>query len=57
MDQLHQLLSPYKETIGYLAGIATIGQMFSGIPVCFDIRSAGTTKGFSVIPFLGGLIL
>lgn len=57
MEQISEILQPYKETIGAVAGFVTALQMLSGAFLCNDIRKKGTAAGFSAIPFLGGLIL
>uniref|UniRef100_A0AAG5CX97 Sugar transporter SWEET n=1 Tax=Anopheles atroparvus TaxID=41427 RepID=A0AAG5CX97_ANOAO len=54
MEAISQALQPYKEQVGFAAGILTVGQMFSGSFVCNDIRKKGTTDGFSAMPFIGG---
>ncbi|KAM3961765.1 sugar transporter SWEET1 [Aphomia sociella] len=57
MDALADILQPYKELVGTIAAIVTIGQMFSGSFICWDIYKQGNTRGISVTPFLGGLIM
>ncbi|XP_044753679.1 sugar transporter SWEET1-like [Coccinella septempunctata] len=57
MESLHDLLLPYKEEVGKLAGIVTIAQFFSGIFICRDIYNQGSTKGISSIPFVGGITI
>nr|CAD7592943.1 unnamed protein product [Timema genevievae] len=47
-------LEDYKELVGSVAGIATVGQMFSGVFICRDIVKQGSTKNIGVLPFLGG---
>ncbi|ETN62165.1 hypothetical protein AND_006148 [Anopheles darlingi] len=54
MEAISELLQPYKEHVGFTAGVLTVGQMFSGCFVCNDIRKKGTTDGFSPMPFIGG---
>uniref|UniRef100_A0A182QQV9 Sugar transporter SWEET n=1 Tax=Anopheles farauti TaxID=69004 RepID=A0A182QQV9_9DIPT len=54
MEAISQALQPYKDLVGTVAGILTVGQMFSGCFVCNDIRKKGTTEGFSAMPFVGG---
>lgn len=56
IERISKVLSPYKNQVGAVAGIVTILQFFSGIPVCLDIKRRGTTAGFSVMPFLGGTV-
>ncbi|XP_063227910.1 sugar transporter SWEET1-like [Bacillus rossius redtenbacheri] len=48
-------LEDYKDLVGTVAGIATVGQMFSGVFICKDIVQQGSTKNVPVIPFLGGV--
>lgn len=55
METLHNILLPYKEEVGQLAGILTIAQFFSGIFICWDIFKQSNTKGISSIPFVGGI--
>uniref|UniRef100_U5ESW2 Sugar transporter SWEET n=1 Tax=Corethrella appendiculata TaxID=1370023 RepID=U5ESW2_9DIPT len=57
METFTEILAPHKEIIASVAGTLTVGQMFSGAFVCNDIRKKGSTKDFSVMPFLGGIIL
>lgn len=57
MDFIANLLEPYKEIIGQVTGVLTIGHMLSAVFLLNDIRKAKTTAGSSIIPFLGGLIL
>ncbi|XP_052868074.1 sugar transporter SWEET1-like [Anopheles cruzii] len=54
MEAISQALQPYKEHVGFTAGLLTVGQMFSGCFVCNDIRKKGTTEGFSPMMFIGG---
>lgn len=57
MDALADILQPYKELVGNLAAIVTIGQMFSGSFMCWDIYKQGSTQGVGIMPFLGGVIM
>ncbi|CAH2990947.1 unnamed protein product [Chilo suppressalis] len=57
MDALADILMPFKETIGSIAAIVTIGQMFSGCFLCWDIYKQGSTRGVGIMPFLGGLVM
>ncbi|XP_045446013.1 sugar transporter SWEET1 [Melitaea cinxia] len=57
MDALGDLLLPYKEPVAMVARIVTIGQMFSGSFLCYDIYKQGSTDGVSIIGFLGGLVM
>lgn len=57
MDFIANLLEPYKEIIGKVTGILTIGHMLSAVFLLNDIRKLKTTAGNSIIPFLGGFIL
>lgn len=57
MEALSQNLQPYKDLIGQIASIVTIGQFFSGVFICKDIYKNGTTKGISAIPFIGGIVV
>ncbi|XP_049866844.1 sugar transporter SWEET1 [Pectinophora gossypiella] len=57
MEALAVILEPYKEAVGSLAAIVTIGQMFSGSFICYDIYKQGNTRGIGIMPFVGGLIM
>lgn len=57
MEDLSSVLQPYKELVGAAASITTILQFFSGAFVCNDIRKAGASDEFPIIPFLGGAVL
>lgn len=57
MEVLSNTLQPYKEVVGTVAGVVTIGQMFSGSIMCYDIYKQGTTGSVGIMPFLGGLIM
>ncbi|CAG9585840.1 unnamed protein product [Danaus chrysippus] len=57
MEVLSDILQPYKELVGTVAGIVTTGQMFSGSFICYDIYKQGNTKGTSIMAFIGGFIM
>lgn len=57
MDALSDALQPYKEIVGNIAAIVTVGQMFSGSFICWDIYKQGGTKGIGIVPFLGGIVM
>ncbi|CAG9760847.1 unnamed protein product [Ceutorhynchus assimilis] len=57
MEIVSRTLQPYKELVANLAGALTILQFFAGIVVCRDIHKNGSTKGFSPMPFIGGVAI
>ncbi|XP_047021947.1 sugar transporter SWEET1 isoform X2 [Helicoverpa zea] len=57
LDVLADVLQPYKEVVGNTAAIVTVGQMFSGSFICWDIYKQGGTRGIGIMPFLGGIIM
>ncbi|XP_028161319.1 sugar transporter SWEET1 [Ostrinia nubilalis] len=57
MDALADILQPHKELIGSIAAIVTIGQMFSGSFMCWDIYKQGSTRGVTIMPFIGGVVM
>ncbi|XP_047528287.1 sugar transporter SWEET1 [Vanessa atalanta] len=57
MEALGDILLPYKEPVALVTRIVTMGQMFSGSFLCYDIYKQGNTKGIPIMPFLGGLIM
>lgn len=57
MEAIADVLQPYKELVGSIAAIVTIGQMFSGSFLCWDIYKQGNTKGVGIMPFLGGIVM
>ncbi|XP_075969106.1 sugar transporter SWEET1 [Anticarsia gemmatalis] len=57
LDALADVLQPYKEIVGNAAAIVTIGQMFSGSFICWDIYKQGGTRGIGIMPFLGGIVM
>lgn len=57
MEALADVLQPYKDLVGTVAAVVTIGQMFSGSFICWDIYKQGNTRGIGIVPFLGGIIM
>jgi len=57
MDKLSYILKPFKDEIALAAVVFTVIQFFSGTLVCYDFIKKKTTKGISIIPFLGGVVL
>ena len=57
MEALGDVLQPYKEPVAIITRLVTMGQMFSGAFICYDIYKQGSTKGIGIMPFLGGLIM
>ncbi|KAK9890813.1 hypothetical protein WA026_012157 [Henosepilachna vigintioctopunctata] len=57
METLHNILLPYREVIGKVASVVTIGQFFAGVFICRDIFKQKSTKGISAVPFIGGVAL
>ncbi|CAG4906849.1 sugar transporter SWEET1-like [Colias croceus] len=57
MEALSNALQPYKSIVGTVAAVVTIGQMFSGSFLCYDIYKQKNTKGIGIMPFAGGLIM
>lgn len=57
MDALADVLQPYKDLVGSIAAIVTMGQMFSGTFMCWDIYKQGNTRGLPSTPFLGGIVM
>ncbi|CAH2266412.1 jg1009 [Pararge aegeria aegeria] len=57
MEALSDILLPYKEPVSQVTRFVTIGQMFSGSFICYDIYKQGSTKGVGIMPFVGGLII
>ncbi|XP_076184096.1 sugar transporter SWEET1 [Ptiloglossa arizonensis] len=47
-------LEDYKEVVETCASITTMGFMLSGTLICKDIYQKGSSKGFDLMPFLGG---
>jgi solute carrier family 50 protein (sugar transporter) len=56
MELISQVLAPYKDIIGTVAGVVTMAQFISPIPLILDFRRTKTTSGFSVVPFLWGAV-
>lgn len=57
MDTLSSTLQPYKDAVGSVASVVTIGQFFSGAFICHDIYKKKQTDGISALPFIGGTIM
>ncbi|EDV97719.1 GH14541 [Drosophila grimshawi] len=57
MDGISDLLEPYSETIGKIAGTITTLQFLSGIALLNDIRKKQSSDVYPVEPFLGGIVL
>lgn len=57
MENLSESLQPYKEFVGVLASVITIGQFFSGMPICYEIHKSNSTKGKNSLPFVGGTVM
>ncbi|XP_053625543.1 sugar transporter SWEET1 [Plodia interpunctella] len=57
MEALSTILQPYKDLVGNIAAIVTVGQMFSGSFLCWDAYKQGNTRGIPISPFLGGIIM
>ncbi|XP_013138932.1 PREDICTED: sugar transporter SWEET1-like [Papilio polytes] len=57
MEALSDVMQPYKELVGSVAAIVTIGQMFSGSFICYDVYKQGSTRGITIAPFLGGVVM
>jgi len=49
------VLSEYRDIVGAMAQVVTIGQFFSPAVMCWDIIKAGDTKDIQVTPFIGGM--
>ncbi|XP_071446567.1 sugar transporter SWEET1 [Hetaerina americana] len=47
----------YRDIVGTVASITTIGQFFSGIFICRDIARKGNTEDVPITPFLGGVVV
>nr|XP_029720096.1 sugar transporter SWEET1-like [Aedes albopictus] len=54
MDSLARALLPYRDVIGNVAGMLTIGQFLSGCFTCNKIRLKGSSEGFSALQFVFG---
>ncbi|XP_044734441.1 sugar transporter SWEET1 [Chrysoperla carnea] len=57
MEALSEILQPYKDVVGLVASVLTIGQFFSGVLICKEIYDAKSTQGKSAMPFIGGTVL
>lgn len=57
MQALSNSLQPYKEIVGQIASIVTIGQFFSGAFVCKNIYKKGSTGEIPATPFVGGIVM
>ncbi|ALC44049.1 CG7272 [Drosophila busckii] len=57
MDALSDLLEPYSDAIGKVAGTITTLQFLSGAALINDIRKKGCSDVYPVGPFLGGIVL
>ncbi|XP_063619961.1 sugar transporter SWEET1 [Cydia splendana] len=57
MEALSDVLQPYKEIVGTIAAVVTMGQMFSGSFMCWDFYKQGDTKGVPLLCFAGGLVM
>lgn len=57
MEALSNILQPYKAIVGTVAAVVTIGQMFSGSFICYDIYKQKSTQGIGVIVFIGGMVM
>ncbi|XP_047988802.1 LOW QUALITY PROTEIN: sugar transporter SWEET1 [Leguminivora glycinivorella] len=57
MEALSNALQPYKEIVGTVAAIVTMGQMFSGVFMCWDIYKQKDTKSVPLMAFSGGLVM
>lgn len=57
MEGLSQVLMPYKDLVGQVASLVTIGQFFSGVFICKDIYQKKSTQGISSLAFIGGIAI
>lgn len=57
LTELSEILLPYKEVVAKSAITVTVLQLLTPALLVNDIRKAGSTKNFSIAPFLGGGIL
>jgi hypothetical protein len=57
LAQLSEILLPHKDLIMQSAVGITIVQLLTPVLLVNDIRKAGSSKNFSVVPFLMGGIL
>lgn len=57
MESFAVLLEPYKDLIATSAATVTYFHQLSGAVICNDIRKQKSTVGFSVLPFLAGVVM
>ncbi|GLV41916.1 uncharacterized protein CBL_00378 [Carabus blaptoides fortunei] len=57
MEALSEFLQGYKDIVGSIASIVTIGQFLAGGFICKDIYKKGHTEGISSNPFVGGIVI
>lgn len=57
LTELSNLLLPYKDLVAKSAITITILQFLTPALLVNDIRKAGSTKNFSITPFIGGGVL
>lgn len=57
LDALGDILNPYSEAIGAVAGIVATLQSVSGAFFLNDIRKRGSADGFSAAPFILGIVI
>lgn len=57
MEHLSEILQPYKELVGSIASVVTIGQFLAGGFICKDVYKKGSTDGISSNPFVGGIVM
>ncbi|XP_070503995.1 sugar transporter SWEET1-like [Chironomus tepperi] len=57
IEKLSIVLHPYKDTVGQFAIIITVLQLLTPAVLVNEIRKAKSTKGFSIVPFIGGGII
>lgn len=54
IEKLSVVLQSYKDVVGQFAIIITVLQLLTPSLLINDIRKAKSTKGFSIVPFIGG---
>lgn len=57
IENLSVVLQPYKDIVGQFAIIITVLQLLTPALLVNEIRKAKSTKGFSIVPFIGGGIM
>lgn len=57
LTALSELLFPYKDLVAKSAITITILQLLTPALFVNDIRKAGSSKNFSILPFIGGGVL